>query len=134
MSRSQAREVAFQSMYARLFNAEKDRDINNLDLYDTLTEEDDLAFVAQILRTSAEHYADLNKIITDNLVGYTKERLFKVDLAIIFVSLCELMYIKENPPAVIINEAVELAKKYSTEKSYKFINGFLSSVVKKETK
>lgn len=134
MSRSQAREVAFQSMYARLFNVEKDGDINNLDLYDKLTDADDLEFVAQIMRTSAEHYADLNKLITDNLVGYTKERLFKVDLAIIFVSLCELIYIKENPPAVVINEAVELAKKYSTEKSYKFINGFLSSVVKKEIK
>ena len=134
MSRSQAREIAFQSMYARLFNVEKDGDINNLDLYEKLTEEDDLSFVANIMKTSAEHYSDINKIITDNLVGYTKERVFKVDLAIIFVALCELLYIKENPPAVIINEAVELAKKFSTERSPKFVNGFLGSVVKKEIK
>ena len=72
MSRSQAREIAFQSMYARLFNVEKDGDINNLDLYEKLTEEDDLSFVANIMKTSAEHYSDINKIITDNLVGYTK--------------------------------------------------------------
>ena len=134
MSRSQAREIAFQSMYARFFNTETEGEINNLDLYEQLSDEDDLSFVASIIKACAEHYNDINKIITDNLIGYTRERVYKVDLAIIFVALCELLYIKENPPAVVINETVELAKKYSTEKSPKFINGFLGSVIDKVVK
>ena len=78
----------------------------------------------------AENYDEINKIISTNLKGYTVERLFKIDLAIITLAVIELKYIKENPKEVIINEAVELAKKYSTEKSPRFINGVLADIVK----
>ena len=70
----------------------------------------------------------LNELISSNLKGYTIERLNKIDLAIIILAVIELNYLKENTKEVIINEAVELAKKYSTNKSPKFINGFLASI------
>ena len=62
--------------------------------------------------------------------GYTINRLFKIDLAIITLAVIELKFIKENPKEVVINEAIELAKKYSTEKSPRFINGVLADIVK----
>ena len=68
--------------------------------------------------------------MASKLKGYTPDRLYKVDLAILVLAIIELKYVKENPKEVIINEAVELAKKYSTEKSPKFINGILADIVK----
>ena len=60
-------------------------------------------------------------------------RIFKVDLAILKVAVFEMLFSNEKTPSkVIINEAVELAKKYSTDKSYKFVNGVLASINKGE--
>ena len=73
---------------------------------------------------------EINEIISSNLKGYTIERLYKIDLAILVLAVIELKFIKENPKEVIINEAVELAKKFSTEKSPRFINGVLADIVK----
>ena len=76
------------------------------------------------------HYQEINDLISGHLKGYTIERLYKIDLAILVLAVIELNYIKENPKQVIINEAVELAKKFSTDKSPKFINGVLADIVK----
>ena len=57
------------------------------------------------------------------------ERLYKIDLAIIILAVIEVNYVKETPKQVVINEAVELAKKFSTDKSPKFINGILADIL-----
>ena len=69
------------------------------------------------------------KIIKDNVTGYELERVYKVDLAILVLAVYELKFTVGVVPSIIINEAVELSKKYSTEKSYSFINGVLAKVV-----
>ena len=74
---------------------------------------------------------ELNKVISSHLKGYTLERIFKIDLAILKLAIYEIEYMKEKP-AVVINEAVELSKRYSTDNSYKFINGVLANIVKGE--
>jgi len=61
--------------------------------------------------------------------GYKTERLYKVDLAIMLVAVAEIVYCDNIPQEVSINEAIELAKIYSTSKSPKYINGVLSGVV-----
>lgn len=121
MKRSTSREIAFKTIYSKFFNADVE--------YQTeLTETQDLEFTANILNNFAKHYNEINNLISSKLKGYTIERLYKVDLAILTVAIIELNYIKENPKEVVINEAVELAKKYSTEKSPKFINGVLADI------
>ena len=65
-----------------------------------------------------------------NSIGYEVDRIFKIDLAILVVAIYELKFDKTNPVGVVVNEAVELAKKYSTDKSYSFVNGILAKVVK----
>ena len=122
-SRTSERELAFKTIYSRFFNAEdNDDDFEDAD-------EKGLEFTTNILKTFASNYQDINNIISEHLKGYTIDRLFKVDLAIITLAVIELKYLK-NPKEVVINEAVELAKKYSTEKSPKFINGVLADIVK----
>lgn len=76
---------------------------------------------------------EIENIISKYLKGYTLQRIFKVDLAIVKIAIYEMLFSGENTPRrVVINEAVELAKKYSTDKSYSFVNGLLASVDKGE--
>ena len=117
MKRTDARELAFKTIYSKFFNAEAEDVTENADA-------EGLEFISKILTNFASHYDDINQVISSNLKGYTIERLYKIDLAIIILAIIELNYIKDTPKEVIINEAVELAKKFSTEKSPKFVNGF----------
>ena len=125
MKRTTARELAFKTIYAKFFNAEANEEVD-LEQADR----DGLEFTSKILKSFASNYQEINEILSRNLKGYTVERLYKVDLAIITLAIIELKFINENPKEVIINEAVELAKKYSTEKSPRFINGVLADIVK----
>lgn len=125
MKRTDARELAFKVIYSKFFNpAEYDTkifdkaDLNGLD------------FVTKIVNNFGEHYTEINEILTTNLKGYTVDRLYKIDLAILVLAIIEYKYIKENPKEVIVNEAVELAKKFSTDKSPKFVNGVLADIFK----
>jgi len=61
--------------------------------------------------------------------GWDISRLVKMDKDILRISITELLYIKETPIKVVVDEAVELAKKYSTEDSSSFINGILAKVI-----
>ena len=123
MKRTTAREIAFKTIYSKFFNADAEDELEKAD-------SEGLEFTTKILKSFAENYTEINEIISTHLKGYTIERLYKIDLAIITLAVIELNFIKENPKEVIINEAVELAKKYSTEKSPRFINGVLADIVK----
>ncbi len=124
MKRTDARELAFKTIYSKFFNSNTEEDIfANAD-------SKGLEFTTSILNEFANHYNEINEIISSKLKGYTIERLQKIDLAIIILATIELKFIRQTPKEVVINEAVELAKKYSTEKSPKFINGLLADIVK----
>ncbi len=123
MKRTDARELAFKIIYSKFFNAEVDDELDNAD-------KEGLEFTSKILKAFAAHYQEINDLISSHLKGYTVERLYKIDLAILVLAIIEINYIKENPKEVVINEAVELAKKFSTEKSPKFINGVLADILK----
>ena len=66
--------------------------------------------------------------IEAHLKNFEYDRVFKVDLALIYLALTEILYCK-TPKAVAINEALELSKTYSTEKSSKFINGIVCAII-----
>ena len=123
MKRTSARELAFKTIYSKFFNAEESDELEQAD-------GESLEFISKILKAFANNYAEINEIISSHLKGYTIERLFKIDLAIITLAVIELKFVNENPKEVIINEAVELAKKYSTDKSPRFINGVLADIAK----
>jgi len=72
----------------------------------------------------------IDKIIEKYAPKYPIQKISKIDLAVLRLSVFELMLEKKNPPKVIIDEAVELAKEYGNEKSYSFINGVLGSLLK----
>ncbi len=96
----------------------------------TLEEKGDVKkFVLNIADIYKENKAEIDALIGKLTLGWDIERLIKMDKDILRIASCELLYIKSQPPKVIINEAVELAKKYSTQDSASFVNGILAKVL-----
>lgn len=76
------------------------------------------------------HQKKIDKIITQSAPDWPIEQINRVDLAILRLAIYELAIDKKEPPKVIIDEAVELAKRYGSEKSSSFVNGVLGTVLK----
>ena len=72
----------------------------------------------------------IDNIISENLVGWTINRISKVSLAVLRLAIYEIKFIDSIPAAVTIDEAVELCKKYSTNEDSAFVNGVLGGVIK----
>ena len=125
-----AREIAFKLIFEYLFGGEK-----NDQTFVELAEENKIGnekkYLQKVYYGVVEKYEELNQIIAEKAIGFSANRIYKVDKAILLLALYEIKYLKDIPYAVSINEAVELAKTYSTEKSPTFINGILSKIEKK---
>lgn len=128
MSRISARESIFKLTFELCFHKPEDSCYYEEFLKENNLDEDNLKFVKTFYEGIVKHFDELKEIVAKNIKGYTIDRLFKVDLAILIVASYELKYFKENPVKIVANEAVELAKKYSTEKSYSFINAVVASI------
>lgn len=87
-----------------------------------------LNFVQDICRGVSEYGAEIDRLIEEKALNWKLERLSRVDRCLLRLGIFELLYRPETPRAVVINEAVELAKVYGDEKSGGFINGVLDSV------
>lgn len=74
--------------------------------------------------------SEIDEIINRNAVGWTTERMGKVELAIIRVAVYEMEFDEDVPQSVAINEAVELAKKFGQDESASFVNGILAKIAK----
>lgn len=133
MSRRVARESCFKLMFEYEFL--KERNDISLSAYlesEDLTEED-REFIQNEYDGLIQNNDKLEEIISKYLKGYILARIYKIDLAILKIAVYEMLFSDTKTPCnVIINEAVELSKKYSTEKSYSFVNGVLASVLKGE--
>lgn len=126
-TRHELREIVFKILFQL--------DNNDLDLEAVLELEDedvkDNTYVRQSLVDVISKKQEIDTIISENLKGWTVERLSKMDRQILRIAIYEILY-SDIPYKVSINEAVELSKKYSEkDDSYKFVNGVLKGVVEK---
>ncbi|MDR5709953.1 MAG: transcription antitermination factor NusB [Armatimonadota bacterium] len=90
-------------------------------------DEDTWRFIVRMAREAWEHREEADGLIAQYAEGWPLDRLARVDLAILRLALYELLH-TDTPPAVAINEAVELAHRYGTEDSSRFINGILGRI------
>lgn len=132
VSRKEARNLLFKMVFELCFHKPEESET-----FEQFTNNDQLSqenkeFVETIYKGIIEKYDDLINEISKHIKGYTIERLFKVDLAILLMATYELLYYEQTPKNVVINEAVELSKKYSTDKSYGYINAVLGSIINKD--
>ena len=127
MSRRSARKNAFFLLFQmdfseaaefeqvkEIFFAEKEEPV----------EEGDKAFILSEVEGTREHMAEIDALIEQSAKGWDPERMNKVDLAILRLAIYEMKW-GETPVGVAINEAVELAKKFSSDEAPAFINGVL---------
>ena len=131
MSRRTARETAMKCCFAREFNSEADgASIIALQEEPDLTEED-MEYAEAIVKGVLENTDSLDAQIRELAIGWEFGRMPRVDICIMRVALYEIIFRGDIPESVSINEAVEVAKKYSGEKSAPYINGMLGTFSRK---
>ena len=146
MVRNIAREIAIHLSYELSFS---DRPIDELlderltaETFATLAEEDELYkeapnakqadYIRRLVKGVDEHAAELDGYIAKYAKGWSFARIPLVASAIMRVSMYEILYMPDIPNSASINEAVEIAKKYETPETVKFMNGILGSFVRQE--
>ncbi len=132
MNRSAIREQAFKFIYS-LEIQDKDDIEEKIELYiatNNLNDRNAVEYIKNVVLGIEKNIEEIIKLITKNLKENWKiERISKIDLAILKLAIYEIKF-TETPFKVVINEAVELAKKYGEDASKNFVNGILASIVK----
>ncbi len=129
--RSKARELALKCLYAYESTGESIDSICTSLIAESDLNPDAARFSETLLRSTVTHLEELDKRIGAHALNWNIERLAVVDKNILRLGICELLYFPDVPSKVAINEAVELAKKYSAEESSGFVNGVLDACNKK---
>jgi transcription antitermination protein NusB len=129
-SRRHGREVALQALYGtEVGKRQPDEMVSEL-LGGSATSEG-RTFVRDLVFGTIENEAESDALIAPLLEGWTLDRLPTIDRIVLRMSVFELKHRKETDAAVVINEAVELAKKFSTEDSGRYVNGVLGRVLER---
>lgn len=126
MSRRLAREYAFRVLFQVDIGKCTARMVLNQDHEGFTINEEERKFIGELVNGTLEQQIVLDELIRNHLINWKLERLSAVDRNLLRLALYEIMFRPDIPPAVSINEALELAKKYgSSVETVKFINGVL---------
>ena len=99
-------------------------------LFSLLLDEEHLEFTKDLVRQCVHHETELTQIIEEKAKNWDFDRIALIDRIILQMALAEFLYFPSIPPKVTINEYVEIAKNYSTDKSKTFVNGILDKTLK----
>ena len=121
--RSLARETVFQYLFSRLFNQ---TDEGLFDVLSNKLNNDDKSFAEKLLNSVENNREKYEAALNDLSENFSFNRIFAADKCAVFIGMAELDAFSETPTAVVIDEAVKLSAKFSTEKSTDFVNGVLA--------
>ncbi|MCD8372290.1 MAG: transcription antitermination factor NusB [Clostridia bacterium] len=127
--RTAARETVFKILFSEQFGQNADEHFRASMYRSGGLTEDDIAYCDKILGLSAEHSAEIASVIDKHSYSFPEARIFPADRSALTVALAEILYCDDIPDKVSVNEAANIASKYSSEKSASFISGILSSVI-----
>ena len=134
-SRHTIRVGAFQTLFALMDTPQEQKDALYAQVLHLGQHEEAPAYLDQLVSGVQEHQAELDQLISDYLTDdWTINRIARANLIILRIALYELQYEQDLPAAIVINEALELAKSFSDDKSRKFINGILGHYEKDHAK
>ena len=131
MTRTEARELIMQLLFQMEIQQDYSDAIKNKYMEEHFNKKTaQRAFAEELLSAVTEHLSEIDDKINQYSAKWDTSRMAKVDLAITRLAAGEVFYMEQIPDPVAINEAVDMAKKYSTDESRKFINGLLGQIVK----
>jgi N utilization substance protein B len=132
MNRSAIRELAFRLIYSREIQKEENIE-EQIQLFvegNNIENKNAIEYIEDVTKGIEKNKEEIQTLIEKNLKSDWKvERISKVDLSLLKLAIYEIKY-KDLPYKVVINEVVELAKKYGEEQSKNFVNGILASIIK----
>ena len=128
MGRRASREMAMKLLYQLEIQKENREEQKKLFFEENTLNEKDKAYISDVIAGVYSNYEFINNMIELHSKGWKIGRISKVDISIMRLSIYEICFRDDIPFNVSINEAVELAKKYSSEDAGSFINGILSNV------
>ncbi len=128
--RREARELALQCLHQWDQRPEEGRDLAGPLISDRAKSPEQAEYCHQVLKAFWEHSVVIDECIATAAANWSVDRMAVVDRNILRLAVTELKFLREIPPKVALDEAIELAKKYSTEKSGAFVNGILDKIRK----
>jgi N utilization substance protein B len=134
MGRRASRETAMKLLYQMEIQKSDKSEQIEMALEDENLTEKDKKYIRNIINGVNEKVTIIDSIIEKNAMGWKLNRVSKIDLSILRIGIYEILYREDIPFSVSVNEAVELAKKYSNDDAGSFVNGLLAKVTKADTK
>lgn len=132
MSRRSARDTAFRLFYEYSINGAFNPATMDVmrDCFDKGMNDNAWAYVHRMMGLFEEHAEQIDALIQEHSNKWSIGHMAKVELSILRLGVCELRFMDDEiAPSITINECVELAKRYSSDKSAKFVNGVLAAVL-----
>lgn len=132
MKRQKSREKAMELLFSIEIskNSYEETIENFIEDYEMDLNTIDLDYIKNVVKVVTDNLEAIDEKIIKSLVNWKLDRVSKVNLTVLRLAVGEMMFIEDVPGSVAINEAVELTKKYSDEKSCSFVNGVLDKVLK----
>ncbi len=132
MKRKRSREIAMELLFSMEIskNSYEQTIESFIENYEMDLKTIDLEYIKEVMKFVTDYKEEIDEIIKNSLINWTIERVSKVNLIIVRLAIAEMLYIDDVPEVVAINEAIELTKKYSDDKSVSFVNGALDKAFK----
>jgi N utilization substance protein B len=127
--RREARKAVLQALYANEIGEGQWTQIVRSVIKPKISDSDTFTFAERLFLKVVNNQEEIDEIIQSHINNWRIERLNKIDLLVLRLAITEFLYFDQVPTKVTLNEAIEVAKKFSTQKSGNFVNGILDSAL-----
>jgi len=129
-SRRKSREFAMQMLYQWELGGSTPDQVGAAFFQERRADHAVESFARELFRGAVDDIARLDQLLREHAENWRLERMAAVDRSILRLAVYELLHCPETPPPAVINEALEIARRFSGEGSVEFVNGILDSVLK----
>ncbi|MCL5047077.1 MAG: transcription antitermination factor NusB [Actinobacteria bacterium] len=131
MGRRTAREAALKVLFQVDVGKNDPEEALRSTIQEDGLQEREAGFAGDLVRGALSHLGEIDAMIAPLAVDWTLNRMANVDRNVLRLAVYEILYLDDIPASVSINEAVDLAKTYSTSESGKFVNGILGNIARR---
>jgi N utilization substance protein B len=128
-TRRTTRNKVLQALYAHEISRDPIADVSAPIFAELSSNPPELAFAEKLVTEVLRHHEEIEGLIKGKVAHWELDRIAVIDHLLLRMGICELLYFENIPPKVTINESIEIAKSFSTEKSGQFINGILDAIL-----